>query len=141
VLAGLAAARACGIAVDDRAGRAARRELARQRRFQSALWSLFAPAGDFRSPSAPDATVCRCEDVASATLDAAIDAGCGTIGAVKRSTRLGMGPCQGRYCVPVALSRLAARQGGAGDEFDRPAPRPPLRPLTVAELADGEAND
>jgi len=141
VLAGLAAARDSGIAVDARAGRTARRELARHRRFQAALWTLFAPAGDALAFTAPDTTVCRCENVASATLDAAIDGGCLTIGAVKRRTRLGMGPCQGRYCVPIALSRLAARRGRAAGEFDRPAPRPPVRPLTVAELADGEAHD
>jgi NAD(P)H-nitrite reductase large subunit len=85
--------------------------------------------------------VCRCENVSSETLDAAIDAGCDTLGAVKRKTRLGMGPCQGRYCVPVALSQLASRRGRAPEEFDIAAPRPPLRPLSLAELGGDRTDD
>ena len=141
VIAGLAAARECGFACDNRIERTARRELVRHRRFQAALWSLYKPAGTFSTPTMPDAVVCRCENVSAETLDAAIDAGCDTLGAVKRRTRLGMGPCQGRYCVPIALSRLASRRGGAPDEFDMAAPRPPLRPLSLAELGGDWSDD
>jgi len=141
VIAGLATARECDFACDNRIERTARRELTRHRRFQAALWSLFDPAGSFSTPTTPDTVVCRCENVSSATLDAAIDAGCDTLGAVKRKTRLGMGPCQGRYCVPVALSQLASRRGRAPQEFDTAAPRPPLRPLSLAELGGDRTDD
>jgi thioredoxin reductase/bacterioferritin-associated ferredoxin len=141
VIAGLAAARDCGFAGDERTERAARRELLRHRRFQSALWSLFAPEGTFAVPTMPDTLVCRCEDVTSASLDAAIEAGCTSLGAVKRKTRLGMGPCQGRYCVPVAVSRLARHGGRPPGALDRAAPRPPLRPLRLRELGAGRADD
>jgi thioredoxin reductase/bacterioferritin-associated ferredoxin len=141
VIAGQAAARDCGFACDNRIERTARRELIRHRRFQAALWSLYDPAGSFSTPSTPDTLVCRCENVSSETLDAAIDAGCDTLGAVKRKTRLGMGPCQGRYCVPVALSQLASRRGRAPEEFDFAAPRPPLRPLSLAELSGDWTDD
>jgi len=141
VIAGLAAARECGFACDNRIERTARRELARHRRFQTELCSLYDPAGSFSTPSTPDTVVCRCENVSSETLDAAIDAGCDTLGAVKRKTRLGMGPCQGRYCVPVALSQLSSRRGRAPEEFDIAAPRPPLRPLSLAELGGDRTDD
>ncbi len=141
IIAGLAAARDCEFAGDEHIERAARRELARQRRFQAALWSLYAPSGAFATATMPDTVVCRCEEVRSATLDAAIDSGCQTIAAVKRRTRLGMGPCQGRYCVPVALSRLASRCGRVQGEFDSAAPRPPLRPLRVTDLDGGRIDD
>jgi NAD(P)H-nitrite reductase large subunit len=140
VIAGLAAARDCGLTGEERIERAARRELLRHRRFQSALWSLFAPAGNFAVPTTPDTVVCRCEHVTSAMLDAAIEAGCTSLGAVKRKTRLGMGPCQGRYCVPVALSRLARHGGQVPGDFDRAAPRPPLRPLRLRELGAGRTD-
>lgn len=135
-LAGLAAARRCGIPADGAGARAARRGLGRHRRFQAALWSLYAPVGPTRSLTTPETVVCRCENVTSMALDEAIAGGCRTMGAVKRKTRLGMGHCQGRYCVPVALARLAGCQRSEPAEFDLPAPRPPLRPLTIAELAD-----
>ena len=141
VIAGLAAARECGFACDNRIERTARRELIRHRRFQAALWSLYDPAGPFSTPTMPDTVVCRCENISSKTLDAAIDAGCDTLGAVKHKTRLGMGPCQGRYCVPVALSQLASRRGRAPEEFDTAAPRPPLRPLSLAELGGDWTDD
>jgi len=140
VIAGLAAARDCGFAGGNRLERKARRDLTRHRRFQAALWSLYAPAGAGGAPTTPETVVCRCENVSSGSIDAAIDAGCATLGAVKRRTRLGMGPCQGRYCVPVALSRLASRRGRLPQEFDAAAPRPPLRPLSLAKLG-GERQD
>jgi NAD(P)H-nitrite reductase large subunit len=139
VLAGLAAVRICGIATDTTAVRTARRDLGRHRRFQAALWSFYAPAGSTQALTTPDTEVCRCENTTSAELDEAIAVGHRTIGAVKRKTRLGMGHCQGRYCVPVAMARLAQCQGGGLAECDLPAPHPPLRPLTIAELADGNA--
>jgi NAD(P)H-nitrite reductase large subunit len=141
IIAGLAAARDCEFAGDEHIERTARRELSRHCRFQAALWSLYDPAGSFSTPTTPDTVVCRCENVSSETLDAAIDAGCETIAAVKRKTRLGMGPCQGRYCVPVAVSQLAGRRGGAPEEFDTAAPRPPLRPLSLAELGGDWTDD
>ena len=141
VIAGLAAARECGFTCDNRIERTARRELIRHRRFQAALWSLYDPAGFFSTPTMPDTVVCRCENINSETLDAAIDAGCDTLGAVKHKTRLGMGPCQGRYCVPIALSQLASRRGRALEEFDTAAPRPPLRPLSLAELGGDWIDD
>lgn len=95
--------------------------------------------------SEDDALVCACEDVTAGDLrslrpprylaSAGPEAGLGALGAlnqdqVKRLTRAGMGPCQGRRCrdsVHALLSR------------DAPAPmasfRAPLRPLPLSVLA------
>jgi NAD(P)H-nitrite reductase large subunit len=42
--------------------------------------------------------VCRCEEVTEREIIEAIEAGCRTMAEVKRMTRAGMGPCQGRTC-------------------------------------------
>lgn len=93
-----------------------------------------------------DALVCRCEEVRLAELldlrpprylgdgrHHALD----TLGAlnqdqVKRLTRAGMGPCQGRRCRD-AVHALLARQSGAVPPMA--SFRPPLRPLPLAALA------
>jgi glycine/D-amino acid oxidase-like deaminating enzyme/ferredoxin/bacterioferritin-associated ferredoxin len=106
--------------------------LRRARRFQSALWSLFAAP----PPAPPEdaAPVCRCEGVNAGALRAAIAEGGRDPGALKRATRMGMGRCQGRYCLPVAL-RLLAEAG----EDPRPerlfAPQIPAKPVPVAALS------
>ena len=57
------------------------------------------------------------------------------MGEVKRCTRLGMGPCQGRYCGPVLAALLAERCGRPLDEMAFFAPRLPAKPVPIAELA------
>jgi NADPH-dependent 2,4-dienoyl-CoA reductase/sulfur reductase-like enzyme len=112
-----------------------RADLVRQRRFQDALWSLYRAPVLVDELATPETIVCRCEEARLADIDRLAAAGVGTLGALKRETRLGMGRCQGRACVPVAAARLAARAGRAPEPGDAFAPRTPLRPVTVAELA------
>ncbi|WP_323766305.1 FAD-dependent oxidoreductase [Marinovum sp.] len=105
--------------------------LARARRFQSALWSLF----EAPPPASPedDAVVCRCEAVTAGQLRQAIGEGARDPGALKRATRMGMGRCQGRYCLPVALRMLA--EAGAEQPPERLfAPQLPAKPVPVSAL-------
>ncbi|MFO1150542.1 MAG: FAD-dependent oxidoreductase [Alsobacter sp.] len=113
----------------------ARRDLARHRRFQDALWRLFAapPAG--LALAGPDTIVCRCEDVTLDAIDRALCEGVADIGSLKRATRLGMGRCQGRYCGPLAVRHLADRRGAAVDAMSFLHPRPPIRPVRLGALA------
>ena len=85
--------------------------------------------------------VCRCEEVTLGRVREAISGGgCGSIGAVKRATRAGMGRCQGRYCgLPIA--RLVAEATGEPlGEMSFFAPRPPIKPVPIAAIAH-EAED
>lgn len=137
VIAGLAAAEACGFAVTGHASElaAARRTLARHRRFQKALWSLYRPRIEVPA-TAGDVVVCRCEEVPARDLaddQVAADADTGTL---KRHTRLGMGRCQGRYCGALAAELVAQRRSQQPQEHHFPAPRPPVRPVAIAILAD-----
>jgi NADPH-dependent 2,4-dienoyl-CoA reductase/sulfur reductase-like enzyme len=112
-----------------------RARLARHQRFQSALWTVFRAPRLRHELATPDTPVCRCENVSLAKLEAELDAGITTIGALKRGTRAGMGRCQGRYCGPVLLGLLARRSGAPVTEADAFAPRPPVRPVPLASLA------
>ena len=107
--------------------------LRRHRRFQAALWRIF--AADLPMPAAPGVTVCRCENLTLAEVEAALETGTLTPGALKRMTRLGMGRCQGRYCMPVLTTLLAARRGGSLAPADYPASRAPAKPTRIADLA------
>jgi len=106
--------------------------LRRARRFQSALWSLFAAP----SPAAPQdaAVICRCEAVTAGTIRRAIALGARDPGALKRATRMGMGRCQGRYCVPGVL-RMLAEAGEPSLPERLPAPQIPVKPVPVAALS------
>jgi D-hydroxyproline dehydrogenase subunit alpha len=111
---------------------AARRELARQRRFQAALWRLYRAPRLTLELAEPSTILCRCEEVTKAELDAALAEGPAPIGEIKRRTRAGMGACQGRYCGPLLKAAIAAAGGDVAESF---APRPPVKPLTIADLA------
>ncbi|MES2711727.1 MAG: FAD-dependent oxidoreductase [Pseudomonadota bacterium] len=124
--AGLAAVRDLGFAAPDNPRN--RRALLRAEHFQRALWRLYAAPP---LPSPDDATIlCRCEEVTAGTLRAAMAEGATSLPALKRATRAGMGPCQGRFCAD-SIARLC----GAAAEADFAAPRVPLRPIPIAALA------
>lgn len=111
----------------------ARAGLKRHRRFQQALWTVFAPQAQRVTPVA-EALLCRCEAVATEQVSDIIANGSGSIGSVKRQSRLGMGRCQGRYCIPEAVEQLCRVQGVTPEEYSFAAPRPPIRPVPLAVL-------
>jgi len=115
-------------------GLRARAVLRRHRRFQDGLWRLFAAADLSASVATGDTVICRCEDVTRDRLDAVMDDGAIAIGAVKRVTRAGMGACQGRYCSPHLAAMIAARGGAPVDAAAFFAPRPPFKPVRIADL-------
>ncbi|WP_270933406.1 FAD-dependent oxidoreductase [Falsiroseomonas oryzae] len=117
--------------------RRCRARLAQHRKFQSALWSLFRAPELRHELAAADTPICRCENVSLAEIEAELDGGVTTIGALKRATRAGMGRCQGRYCGPVLIRLLATRSGTPLAEPRAFAPRPPVRPVPIASVARG----
>jgi NAD(P)H-nitrite reductase large subunit len=136
-LAGLAAAEALGHAIDGdlQASREkARVDAARHRRFQRALWEIYAAPAYSPKLATPETLICRCEEVSFGDLDAALGEGLESLGAVKRRTRIGMGRCQGRYCAPVLDSLIAERCGRPRNEFSGMAQRPPAKPVRIGDL-------
>jgi thioredoxin reductase len=140
-IAGLAAARDLGVTEAptlSALGVKARSDRRRHRAFQAALWRIYAAPAFSPTLARPETIICRCEEVTFGAVEAALDEGLAGIGSVKRRTRLGMGRCQGRYCAPVLDALMAARNGTDRHEFSGFAPRVPVKPVAIADLARGD---
>lgn len=121
--------------IDARASKVATARLARRRRFQHALASLYGTRADWLSLAAPETCMCRCEDVALADLRAMIAADPNTsMARIKAETRCGLGRCQGRNCLPTLAALLARARGAGVDAIDWPRARPPARPVSITDL-------
>ncbi len=82
-----------------------------------------------------DITLCRCEEVTQKTIEKAIEKGDDTLDSVKRSTRAGMGLCQGRTCQRLIAKILKDKTGKPLEELTPPTSRPPFRPIKLDLLA------
>lgn len=82
-----------------------------------------------------DIIICRCEEVTRKTIENAIERADDTLDSVKRSTRAGMGLCQGRTCQRLVAKILRDKTGKALEELTPPTSRPPFRPIKLELLA------
>lgn len=83
--------------------------------------------------------LCRCEDLTREMILDCIKDGCRTIDEIKRRTRAGMGPCQGRTCRMLIAQELANYYRIPMEEVILPTFRPPTKPVTMGALADAYA--
>ena len=112
-----------------------RASLARHRRFREFLDHAFEPGAAVLRPADPAVAVCRCEEVTAGEIERVIADGCPGPNQAKAFTRCGMGPCQGRMCVTVVSEMFAERRHAGVGTVGHCRIRPPIRPLTVGELA------
>ncbi|MFM0289434.1 FAD-dependent oxidoreductase [Paraburkholderia megapolitana] len=110
------------------------RELAGVMRIRPFLDSLYRPRDENRVP-ADDVVVCRCEEVTAGQLRQFVALGCAGPNQAKSFGRCGMGPCQGRLCGLTVTEVIAAARGAPPDEVGYYRIRPPIKPLTLGELA------
>lgn len=80
--------------------------------------------------------LCRCEDLTQERILACIRKGCRTIDEIKRMTRAGMGPCQGRTCRMLIAQELSAYYRIPMEDILMPGFRPPVKPVPMGVLAD-----
>ncbi len=78
--------------------------------------------------------ICRCNDVTQKEIEDLIDQGITDIEMIKRITRIGMGPCQGRTCIPLVAGIIARKTGKKVEEINIPATRIPVRPVPMGVL-------
>lgn len=142
-LAGLRAAEKLGRAgADAISGVAAplQRRLARELAIRPFLDALFKPRTQVFVP-ADNTVVCRCEEITAGDIRATITTAQSGPNQMKAFTRVGMGPCQGRQCGYTLTRILAAAQGRSPGEIGFYRIRPPLKPVTLGELASLETED
>ncbi|SMH63032.1 FAD/NAD(P)-dependent oxidoreductase [Azospirillum agricola] len=118
----------------DRSAVPHREALERALRGRAFLDTLYRPADVFRAP-ADDTIVCRCEEVTAGAVREAVRLGCTGPNQAKSFLRCGMGPCQGRLCGPTVTEVIAAERGVSPAEVGYYRLRPPVKPITLAELA------
>jgi len=85
--------------------------------------------------------ICRCEDITQKEIRALIAEGYTTAEEIKRISRCGMGPCQGRTCRELLLAEISK---ALGEKVDKVAPtryRPPTKPIRLGGIVEGDSND
>ncbi|WP_158808533.1 (2Fe-2S)-binding protein [Beijerinckia sp. L45] len=101
---------------------------------RSFLDAFYRPRASIFVP-ADETIACRCEEVSVASIRAQAAIGRPGPNQIKASTRAGMGPCQGRQCSYTIASVLADAEGRQVPDIGLYRVRPPLKPLTLDELA------
>lgn len=134
-VAGLAAARVLGAAVDESA---LARAVARRRAdvpFLRTLARVLSVGDGWTSWLTPDTVLCRCEEVTVGTVDTAIarrDAD--DLRSIKLTTRCGMGHCQARMCAANVAGLLTARTGRPPADPGALDRRPVAHPVRLGDL-------
>jgi NADPH-dependent 2,4-dienoyl-CoA reductase/sulfur reductase-like enzyme len=111
-----------------------RAALARAERGRAFLDALYQPPPAHRIPKG-DTIVCRCEEVTAQQIVDTVALGCTGPNQMKSFLRCGMGPCQGRLCGLTVTELIAEARGATPAEVGYYRLRPPVKPITLAELA------
>lgn len=121
----------------DRLARPIRQAQARHLAIRPFLDSYYRVAAERLLP--PDETLaCRCEEVTVGEVRALVAMGCAGPNQAKAFSRCGMGPCQGRFCGSTVEHIFASETGLDRQRVGRYNLRPPLKPVTLGELANSE---
>ena len=88
-----------------------------------------------------DIIICRCEDIKLSEIRQSIADGNLSSEEIKRSCRCGMGPCQGRTCMPLIAQEIATATGRKVEEVALPTFRPPTAPISLGVLAGGTEDE
>ena len=80
--------------------------------------------------------VCRCSDLTKDDIKKLIEKGYTTFDEIKRISRAGMGPCQGRTCMPLILREISILTGKPISEIMPGTYRPPVKAITLGQIAE-----
>lgn len=133
------------LSISERDSRAAPLLRARSRELaiRPFLDAAYPPYPEAQNPE-DDTIICRCEEVTAGDIRQTATLGCLGPNQAKSFTRAGMGPCQGRFCGLSVTAILSEATGQSPDVTGYYRIRPPLKPVTLAELAamaETEATD
>ncbi len=77
-----------------------------------------------------DVVLCRCEDITMQDIEDVIAEGYHTLEEIKRVTRVGMGPCQGRTCLMLILRELSIHTNQPMENLLPDTYRPPTKSVS-----------
>lgn len=80
--------------------------------------------------------VCRCEDITLKEIRDLIKEGFKTVDEIKRISRCGMGPCQGRTCRQIVMGEIAKATGKDIRDVKPSTFRPPTKNIKIGILAE-----
>jgi len=108
--------------------------ISRERAIRPFLDTGYPPLSEAMRPD--DATIiCRCEEVTAGAIRRFATLGCLGPNQAKAFGRVGMGPCQGRYCGLTVTSLLAEANDASPDKTGYFRIRSPIKPVTLGELS------
>ena len=114
--------------------------LKRAMRGRAFLDAYYQPMSQFRRPVG-NTIVCRCEEVTAGQIIDTVALGCNGPNQMKAFLRCGMGACQGRLCGLTVTELIAHARGVAPQATGYYRIRPPVKPITLAELAQLPKNE
>lgn len=85
--------------------------------------------------------ICRCEELTLGELRELIRKGYTNLDEIKRISRAGMGPCQGRTCRQLIMQELAAATGTKMADLRISTFRPPVKAIKLGAIAGGERGE
>lgn len=137
-IAGLDVARALGRLTPEAARQRMARpiqRLARLQRLRKVLDQISMPRPGLYELARDDTLVCRCEEVTLAEVRKSLVDCAADMNEVKYRTRIGMGKCQGRMCIPALQEMVAREMGLPPSAVGGLSYRPPVKPVPLAKLA------
>jgi NADPH-dependent 2,4-dienoyl-CoA reductase/sulfur reductase-like enzyme len=109
-------------------------KLRRQLAARPFLDALFKPRRQVFAP-ADGVIACRCEEITAGEIRGLAKVGQPGPNQIKAASRAGMGPCQGRQCGYTINRLISETQGRSPADVGFYHVRPPLKPVTLGELA------
>jgi len=97
--------------------------------------SLVKVVRNIRLDKRGSAIVCRCNDLTADDIRDLIAQGATSIDELKRVARLGMGPCQGRNCIPLVAGELSRALGVPVAQLSPGTFRPSVKSIALGDLA------
>ncbi|MDD3831120.1 MAG: (2Fe-2S)-binding protein [Clostridia bacterium] len=85
--------------------------------------------------------ICRCEELTLGELREYIRKGYTTLDEIKRITRAGMGPCQGRTCRQLIMNEIAKLTGVKPQDQLMSTFRPPVKPVKLGFYAQEDTDN
>ncbi len=111
------------------------REKKKIARYMTRLDEMFTPRSGIFDIVQEETVICRCEETTAGDLLKAIQMKHLNLNAIKKRTRLGMGPCQGKTCEAITVE-MGLRAGVPLSELESLTVRPPITPIPMSVMAN-----